>query len=615
MIDDPILLQFFRTVANKTKHKHYSHVVAKRKLYRQLVLGEGIDELLRQYVRREDDALFTQRVRITQHITPAISKNLLDVLHKIPRSNSSLRILNYGEGNDTKTKTLETILAKFWGSKSFDDFVNTRVIELNGTDPNAFTVIEWKGFDGAKERIAPYPMVVSSEDAVDYQYDNNVLQYLIVRASHQYKDDASAAISMEDKILNPSKGYKDGHKFTLYGKDKTWTLHQISETDATVTAGILREGEPMETADGSIVKLGGRYFKYNDQLIAHNLGSVPAFRVGYYRDESKNGETFVNPLHSIEAYLMKTIKVNSEFDLVATLLALPQMVKYGQACPDTNCLGGEYANGATCTTCNGNAVKPTAPSSQDAIILPIPRNKDELLPLGDFIKYIHPPVEIVEFQRAYVEKLTSICKVLLYADDIFDKSQVAETATGKNLDAQSVYDALWPLAGKIAEIWNFGVYVIADLADLEGGLVAKFTFNKDFKLKSLDTLIADLDRLKDVNHPTLKNHIGDDIAAFIFADRPDELMRHRAQSKYSPFSGKSEVEIMLLLSSPFVTKRQKVLHAQLGHIFDTLETKFAAKNFYLMPRSEQRKAIDTMVDELIIALDAENVEAEIIIGS
>jgi hypothetical protein len=395
-------------------------------------------------------------------------------------------------------------------------------------------------------------------------------------------------------------------------KNKTYTLTQISETDATATAGVLTQGVPFQTLTEKIIKLADRFFIFDDTKDPHNLDAVPAFQVGYMRDQTTYGETFVSPLHIIEPYLLKTIKVNSEFDLVATLLALPQMVKYGQPCVDAQCFGGEYANGKSCSTCSGTGIKATAPSAQDAIVLPIPRNKDEMLPLGEFIKYIHPDVAIVEWQRAYIEKLTSICKVLLFADDVFDKSQIAETATGKNLDMQSVYDTLWPLAKKMAQVWNFAVPAIADLADLKKGLVSRFTYNKDFKLKSLDTLIADLDRLKEINNPTLKNHIGADIAAIIYAERPMEMMRYRAIEKYSPFSGKSETEIMLLMVSPYVTKRQKILHAQIGLIFDELETENASKNFYLMQRSAQKLAIDKKIDEIEARIDSETPEAEIL---
>ena len=126
MEEEEILLQFFRCVANKTTHKHYARTVAVRKLCRQLVLGEGIDDLLKQYVRREDPDLFEQRKRITNHITPAICGNLLNVFNKIPRSNSSSRVLSYGEAGEDRTAVLEKILDGFWGGSSFDDYLNAR---------------------------------------------------------------------------------------------------------------------------------------------------------------------------------------------------------------------------------------------------------------------------------------------------------------------------------------------------------------------------------------------------------------------------------------------------------------------------------------------------------
>ena len=71
----------------KTYHKWYNRTVDKARDYTMMVTGEGMNRALKQFVRREDEVSFKQRVDITQHITSSILKSISDVQKKVPRSN------------------------------------------------------------------------------------------------------------------------------------------------------------------------------------------------------------------------------------------------------------------------------------------------------------------------------------------------------------------------------------------------------------------------------------------------------------------------------------------------------------------------------------------------
>lgn len=582
----------------------------------QLVAGVNLDSLLKKYVRREDEALFKQRVDLTQHIVTAVSKNLLDIFYKVPRSNSARRILTYkGTDVDTRVSEIENLLSKFWGTESWDDYLGVRTVELNATDPNSFVVLEWDAFDGENEMIQPRPYEVPSANAIDYKFKNKVLQYLIVKDKHMFKDEFPVAPEINKTLPDPKKGMKEGVKFTLYGPNQTFQLLEVSEK--LLLPVTMQDGVPVTLGEGDeakqYVKLGKKKYRY---IIfpPHNTEEVPAFQVGYFRDLATNGHTYVNPLHAAEPYLLKTVKTNSELDLVATLLAFPQQIKYGVACKDDKCFGGVYHDGSTCKTCEGLGVA-TAPSSQDAIVIPMPRSKEEMVPLGELIKYVAPPTEVVEWQEQYIEKITQKAKSIMFNSDIFSKSEVAETATQKHLDMQNVYDTLYGFAVKFGKLWTFGVKTMAKLADREKDLVANYTFGKDFKLKSLDTLILDLQTANNIGNASLVKHLNDDIAEIIFSEKPIELQRYKMKEMYNPFSGKSEQEVLILLASPFVGLREKVLHANYGRVFDELELEFAAKkkDFYKLNRTDQRKAIYEKVDEIIKGIEEETPEPILIL--
>jgi hypothetical protein len=72
-------------------------------------------------------------------------------------------------------------------------------------DPNAFIVTEFDPFNNRIEKASPYPFIVSSSDAVDYKYKNNVLQYLIVleRPTVIFKD--------REEVINKYTVYQDNY--------------------------------------------------------------------------------------------------------------------------------------------------------------------------------------------------------------------------------------------------------------------------------------------------------------------------------------------------------------------------------------------------------------------
>lgn len=602
------------------KHKHYAHTVKKRQRYLQLVAGIGIDKLLRRFVKRESAEMFEQRVRLTQHIVTSVCHNLFAPMYKIPRSNSARRTLTYDkDSKGEQIKELEGILKKFNGDASFDEYLATDAIDEGKVDPNGFKVIEWDDFDNEKELIQPRPFKVTSEMAVDYVEKNRTLEYLIVRQNHNYisknlKEEKLLEVNKE-KIVNTRTLYSKGARYTIYGKNQTLTLTQVHPytlglAEGTTTrdkdtffnvATVNTEGK---TEVRTYIRLKEKYFQYVE-IDPHNCGVVPAVRNGWIKDLATSGETYVNMLHAVEPYLLKTIKVNSELDLVAALLAFPQLIRYNTACPDPKCYSGEYENGMTCGTCGGTGLKKTAPSAQDSIELPLPDSKEEMIPLSDIAKYLSPDVDIVKWQDEYIDKLTEKCKQLLYNSDTFSPKQTAKTATGTNLDMQNVYDTLYPFSVHYSKSWKFGVKLIAKLADRDKGLVVNHTFGKDFKLKTLDTLIQDLERVSKIGStPALKRHINDDIAQIIYSENPIEHLRYQLKEFYNPFSGKTEKEIMYLLGSRLVPMRDKLLYANSGSILDSIELRYSkeSKDFYALKRSDQlieiNKELDVIQDKI-----------------
>ena len=118
-------------IKNKRTHKDYERVTDYADILRRIITGEDMTPLMRKFDRRESDEQFKQRVRITQHITGTVARNLMKPAYKIPRSNGIQRILKYA--NDEESKKLHEfnkVLHKFWGDKSLDQYLSDWWIEL-----------------------------------------------------------------------------------------------------------------------------------------------------------------------------------------------------------------------------------------------------------------------------------------------------------------------------------------------------------------------------------------------------------------------------------------------------------------------------------------------------
>jgi hypothetical protein len=192
----------------------------------------------------------------------------------------------------------------------------------------------------------------------------------------------------------------------------------------------------------------------------------------------------------------------------------------------------------------------------------------------------------------------------MFNSDIFTREQIAETATGKNIDMQNVYDTLWPEACKHADMWTFFVQIIAGLTDMEEGLRVLFAYDKDFKMKSTTELYADLEKANTSGADSFAiQDIQQDIARNIFVNNPTEFQKYLVRQDFYPFSGKSEAEKITIKTSGNTTKFNKVLDDNYGVIFDYIELQ--EPDFYQMDKTKQWEILQAEVKKIIAEIDAE----------
>lgn len=590
-------------ISRKETHQDYKKVVEKADLYRKLLTGENMDSLMRKFDLRESDELFEQRKAITQHITKTVAQNVIDVYHKIPRSNSVQRFIGYEDNDVEKLSAINNKLRHFWGKSSLDDYMNSRWIDLNFLDPNAFVVVDWGDFDNTQERAKPYPFEVYSQDAIMYEYKESVLQYLVVENTRYKwaKDSFGKWTTMQYTV------------YTMYGM--MLNIQFIEVIDESIKAEIrnaFRGNNKLFVEDGNYFRSSVDLEEYYEIRVFdnHNLGFVPAECIGVLHDLSTNGRTYVSPLDKGIPILMKMVKANSEFDLSMALHTFPQKIQYMSPCHEIDCNGGRRFDNSLCETCGGTGFE-VIKSAQEVITLALPKNKEDMLDLKGMVHYNYPPVELVKFQKEYIDSLTYQVKESIFNTELFSKQQVAETATGRNISLQNVYDALYPIAVGYSNDWEFLVKTVAFITELDKGLIAFYKFSKDFKLKSLTDLYLDLKAVGDARASEfIKSSIEDDIAGVIYSESERDLLKYNVKKSWYPFNGKTPEQIQLIIGGNLLPLETKVFWANFSYIFDMIELEQSKLNidFYSLTRDNQWVVIEKKIADLTSKIELTSIK-------
>lgn len=593
------------TIVEKINHENYDRVVDLASFYKKLITGDKIEELLQQFVMREDATLFKQRKLITQSITPSVAATIMKPFFKVGRVKAVVYDLDF-EGKDSadeKKTDLKLAISKYNGKKSLEDYLNLRLVELNFSDPNSFIVTEFdtpeQGPQGeVLAKVQPRPFEVSSKEAINYFYDNDILQWLVVRQDIEVEQIA------EDEKDKP------GYKFTIYLKNFAITFTQICSDKLNISQENVVVSFEGPNGEVKAFKTGNDLFIVEE--FDPRVGDVQAYRVGYKRDLVTEGKTFVSPLHDAMPYFMKSIKTVSEFDLSMALHAFPQKFQYCDRCTGdgiVECKSGQSVEGGNCKVCNGSGLK-IHTSAQDALLLRLPppdERKDKMIDLASMVHYEHPPIDILEFQKETIKELKQESYEAVFNNEVISKGIVAKTATEIGFNMDSIYDTLQPFADNYSNCWKHIVHVIAKLRDVADAII-DHKFPKDFKLKTITDLLTELQAATTSGAPGyIRSQIALSIAEQQFIDQPDQLKRIIVKQQFFPFPDKSPTEIAFIISNNLTTERNKTLWAHFDQVFSEIESEQTDSEVYLydLAYDKIKALVDIKLQTLIDLVNAD----------
>lgn len=590
-------------IATGATHRDYKTVTDLATKLKILITGKGMVGLLKRYSSRETVEQFAQRVALTTAITPAVANSVKNPFNKVGRNDRIKKSITLNN-NRGKEKQVEEMLAAFYGSKAekntgLDYWLKTRFLNLSFSDPNAWVAIEWKAPESAAEVVFPTPFEITAREAVNFKIVNGVTKWLLAKQEIVF-------IEKKGDILTE----KDGLKYTLYDQDFT-IVHTQVDAEYVKQFDLLPGQEYLTTEDNKT---------WLTEWFEPKVGFVPAFRVGYLTDESTNDRTFVNPFNAGMCFFDKSIKANSEFDLSMTLHAFPQKLQYVNKCNGVSkakrCDNGYDAAGQVCAKCEGTGFA-IHKSAQDAIYLKMPDLEEgkQVPNLDSMLVYKHPPIELLTFQNNYIQQIsTDVHQAVFNSTALVRKTtatsnsnEPTKTATEIDTNMQGYYDAIEPYTEKQSSVYRIVALIACIIAGADPKEVEiEHTFPADPKLKNSDILLSELKAANESGAPSfLKDAINNDLADINFSGDKWGKLKYDVKKRFSPFRGKSEEQINMLLISNYVSLRDKVLYANFESIFQQLELENGSAFYVTQNIKKQSELLEAKISEFILKIKEE----------
>ena len=585
------------TILNDKRHTHYKRVNDLREMYRRFITGEGLENDLQHIIQRETEDQFKLRKKLFFPLVPAICHRCDVPFTKVHRALGTIESIEYqGEQSSTKEKALKQAMDGFWGDEDLGDYFSDRFRELNRLDPNAYIMVEFGEFDNVTARAQPYPLEVSSKQAIHWSKTNNRVDWMIGKFDHTMLDSADKPTEGERYVMY--FGYiLDFRQVLVPDRDPATAF------DPTVSTKFRPQ----------LVRIGAKTFECR-LLQPFTQGQTIRFQgtqPGHLKDPYTDGETFISYLQHAKNRMMDTLKSGSEHSLIMSLQAHPRIYMYLPTCEGEReedgrsriCDHGKNpVTGATCKRCAGSG-KNIPTSVLDIMYLDMP---DGDKPLEDLSKMMHmfsPEVELITAIRDHLRDLEDQAVKDVFTSLQHQRGKVTATATEVKVDSDAMNDALHPYARKVSTSRTLIVEVCAAFVEADKGLQYTHRFPEDFQLTPLSVLLEDLQKAKTADaSPMLRELIEDDAVAKKLRDRPFELLQYNVKKKWRPLRHLTQAEILSAVENGTAGETDMVLRNHESAIY--LELGRDA-NFWYRDEQAQKVLIDKEIAKVLQRLKDE----------
>lgn len=586
--DEQLTERLFRVAADEIKHQDYQRTLDVAKWCKQVNTGDDQKEILIKYRVNESEKQKEQRYRVYNSRTPQVCNKVKALYNEVHRSDDVIDNIKYdGDGDESKAKveSLETYCEKFDGLKSARSYLTRRNKYYNFFDPNAWVVVEFEG-DG-KDRMI-YPFEVSSKQAYDFHVERGVLQYLTGCIERVYKDQHNNA------VVN--------RKYTLYASKINIDIIEVPENRTKLKDWVEPEGYQIIKRTNTAQVVKEFFFK----IYRTENKYCPASRFGFMEDVETDCRTCISPLHLSEKSIQRLIWRTSTLDISHACHGFYKMMMYTERCNHREVIEGNqyhcdngYIGSNPCKSCKGTG-KRMHVSDQDVVMYLIDQsnNTGQLTPLSSLIHYATISTDLIKEQKQEVEDAISDSLSTIFNENIFDKSILANTATGIHYNWRSVNNRLMDYADHDAELYTFIVRTIAMIQNIDQGLEVEYGYASDFKLESIQELLTERKTAVDSSTPAeVIKSLDLKILSKQHRDNPDYVARFKVKDQFKPLRTKKMEERIMILESLPEFHPMKILNQYHDEIFDTI---FALRpNFVEIPYLKQKQLVEEEVQKVI----------------
>ena len=581
-----------QTAVNDVRHKHYQHTVDVANKARQYMTGDNQDDIILTYKTNESDTQMKQRLRVTNSVTQYIANSVKSQFEELARVDNVVENYTYdqtGPSFEAMEKDIESRLDVFYQNHSLTDYLHEAALHLNFYDPNAFIVVESRYADddpGRRKKPWTYPLEVYADQAVNYSYDNGVLQWLVARHDIEYKR----------KVKGANDATVVAGKYTLYAAKYNIVMQELPDDV---------EYEIPDGWDKVIYPIPGKKDKtFLVKVYETGIEYNPAIRIGYIKDPETNRETCVTPLWPADKIFRDLIWTKSEYDLAKALHGFYQKFQYAPACenvdPDTGqkCYHGKLA-GSECQACKGTGVM-VHTTVQDVIFLKMPNKREEIIPLSDLIHYENIPTELIERNKKDIEDNEAKVMKAVFQRDLINKTEVASTATEVRITENSKYNILSTYGMHWSRIWIHCVEATAHYLEVEDGLIVSHEFSSDFVVETLAELFEQRQKAIQAQAPyAIIRNIDRKILLKQNRDSADLVKKIESKERWRPLREKSETERLSIISQLPQDHRLRVRYEYFEEIFDEIFSNKTGLPFEELAWQDQKIIVDEIVDRII----------------
>jgi hypothetical protein len=551
MFDDLLLKSIKRGEPIKEVKEAQKKALFLNKIY----TGEGQDEILLDYRKRESTPQKEDRKRITITRTKHVVRQIENVFNQLDfMDKPAIKVIS-------KNERVEDSLNQYIYDNNLDSYAFSLVRYHNFVDANSFVVCREGELQDVEFKV------VTSANLYDVFYSNGILKGVVFRFEREV-----------DKV----KVYD----YELYTNDGV---------------SIYEDRKGKDTTDKEV---------QNDFVVTRiTTGKMFAFPLGYTVDDDASGKLFSSILEPATELFKNLIWQGSELD---TDLAKHGIIKQFQyqtkcnyrsqnkevthICSNGYLLENNIPTSHKCPQCDGSGLK-YHKSSQEIISLPYPDDPTNAPKLSELSHTIFAPNHTFEFKKEIIKEIEKDIIKTIFNSSIITQSEIAATATEKVIELQGVYAALNQLGKKVSDLFIWMVDCVGyyrgfnDFEVLHG-----YTLN--LKLESVETLVEKRKKMLDANAPneTIK---AIDMAIIMkqHMDSPQYINRLAIWEQYRPFADKNEQTIQQILSSYPNTNYYKILYTFWNEIKNNIEKEYSDA-FFDLDDDKRKEIIKIEVDSI-----------------